>query len=134
MSSLTSVEVGMIVEGTVTGISNFGAFVALPGGKTGMVHISEVADVFVRDIREFIQEQQKVMVKVVSQDERGKVALSLRQANPSFRPEAPRPRERRGGQSFEDKLAKFLRESEDKMSDLRRVEGKRGGRGGRQGL
>lgn len=122
----------MIVEGTVTGISNFGAFVLLPNGKTGLVHISEVADVYVRDVREHVKEQDKVSVKVLSQDERGKIALSLRQADPNYQPAAHHPRDRRSGQSFEDKLAKFLRDAEDKMTDLRRIDGKRGGRGGRQ--
>lgn len=133
MTSVSSIEIGSIVEGTVTGITHFGAFVALSNGKTGLVHISEVANVYVREVAEFLKEQDKVLVKVLSQDERGKIALSIKQADPSYQPAAPRPaRDRRGNLSFEDKLAKFLKESEDKQSDLKRIEGKRGGRGGRQ--
>lgn len=137
MTSVSSIEVGSIAEGTISGITNFGAFVLLATGQTGLVHISEVADAYVRDVRDFLKEGDKVRVKVVSIDERGKMALSIKQADPSYRP-APafRLRERRGGsQSFEDKLARFLKDSEDKQADLRRVEGKRGGRGGgRQGF
>ena len=136
MTSVSSYEVGNVIEGTVSGITNFGAFVLLPNGQTGLVHISEVADAYVREIRDFLKEGDKIQVKVIMLDERGKMALSIKQADPDYRP-APafRQRERRGGgQSFEDKIARFLKDSEDKMADLRRVEGKRGGRGGRQGV
>lgn len=130
---MSSFEVGSVVEGTVSGLTNFGAFVLLPNGKTGLVHISEVAQGFVKDIREHLQEQQKVQVKVVSV-EGHKIALSIRQASPTFQPAPPgRSRERRASGSFEDKMARFLRDSEDRLGDLRRVEGKRGGRGGRNG-
>ena len=61
-----SIEVGAVVEGTVTGITNFGAFIELPGGKVGLVHISEVADVYVRDVKDFLKERDKVQVKVLS--------------------------------------------------------------------
>lgn len=131
------IEVGSVVDGVVTGITHFGAFVELPNGKTGLVHISEVADAFVRDINDFLKVQDQVQVKVLSSDEKGKIALSIKQADPNYRPAAPRgPREsggRRHSASFEDKLAKFLRESEDKLTDLRRnTDGKRGGRGTRR--
>ena len=53
-----SIEVGSIVEGVVTGITNFGAFVELPGGKVGLVHISEVADVYVKDVHDFLKEKE----------------------------------------------------------------------------
>jgi S1 RNA binding domain protein len=128
------VEVGRVVQGTVTGITHFGAFVALPNGQTGLVHISEVADAYVRDIKDYIKEHDVVKVKVLSMDERGKIALSIRQAEP--RAEAG-PRGARGGRpsrrapgSFEDKLKQFMKDSEDRLSDLRRsTESKRGGRG-----
>ena len=55
--------VGAIVEGKVTGITKFGAFVALPENKSGMVHISEVASSFVNDIKDFLQEGQQVKVR-----------------------------------------------------------------------
>lgn len=132
LTSAAVIEIGSIVEGTVTGITNFGAFVLLPNGKTGLVHISEVADVYVRDINEFLKDQDKVQVKVLSLDDRGKVALSIKQADPGYRPQSSRPR---GGArptgNFEDKMARFMKDSEDRMTDLRRIEGKRGGRGGR---
>ena len=59
-----AIEVGQIVEGVVTGITNFGAFISLPGNVTGLVHISEVADAYVKDIKDYLKEQDKVKVKV----------------------------------------------------------------------
>ncbi len=126
-------EVGNIVEGTVTGITNFGAFVELPGGSTGLVHISEVADAYVHDVKDYLKENDKIKVKIISIKE-GKIGLSIRQVN---RPESrPRPMSRppRRGQnlSFEDKLARFLKESDERQMDLRRsTDAKRGGRGSR---
>ena len=70
-----SIEVGSVVEGVVTGITNFGAFIELPEGKTGLVHISEVADVYVKDVHDFLSEQDKVKVKVLSIDEKGKIEI-----------------------------------------------------------
>ncbi len=143
----------MVVEGTVTGITHFGAFVALPNGKTGLVHISEVADAYVKDIKDYLHENDVVKVRVLSMDENGKIGLSIRQAAEP-RPDAPvreaRPprepggghREPRGGgrggnqfnrgvqPTFEDKLQRFMRDSEDRLQDLKRsTESKRGGRG-----
>ena len=66
-----SIEVGSIVEGVVSGITNFGAFINLPDNKVGLVHISEVADVYVKDVKDFLKEQDKVKVKVLSVDEKG---------------------------------------------------------------
>ena len=71
---------GNILEGTVVNITNFGAFVEIEG-KTGLVHISEVADSFVKDIRQHLNEQDKVKVKVISIDDNGKISLSIKQAN-----------------------------------------------------
>lgn len=71
---------GNIVEGTVINITNFGAFIEVEG-KTGLVHISEVADSYVKDIREHLSEQDKVKVKVISIDDNGKISLSIKQAN-----------------------------------------------------
>lgn len=81
-------EVGSIVEGKVTGITKFGAFVDLGEGKSGMVHISEVADVFVSEITEFLSEGQMVKVKVISIGDDGKISLSIKKATP--KPAAPR--------------------------------------------
>lgn len=146
-----SLEVGAILEGEVTGITNFGAFVQLPEGKVGLIHISEVSNVYVKDVHDFLKEHDKVKVKVLSIDERGKIGLSIKQANPPApaapaRPQRPQNdnRERRSGMrqqnakpvpvlSFEDKLSKFLKDSDDRMIDLKRnTESKRGGRGGRR--
>lgn len=130
MVGVDEVLIGSVVEGTVIGIAPFGAFVLLPDGKTGLVHISEIADAYVRDVREHLQEQALVRVKILGLDSRGKLSLSIRQADPSAEARAPR---RGGSHSFEEKLAHFMRESEDRMIDLRRLESKRGGRGGRHG-
>ncbi len=131
--------VGAVVEGVVTGITRFGAFVQLPSGKTGLVHISEVANEYVNDIKDFLKEQDKVKVKILSYDGNQKIGLSIRQAQPGA-PAGPRRSEGRppmGGrrgpgrpQNFEDKLARFMKDSEDKQADLRRHhDSHRGGRG-----
>jgi len=137
-----SIEVGSVVEGVVTGITNFGAFVELPGGKVGLIHISEVADVYVRDVKDFLKEQDNVKVKVLSIDERGKIGLSIKQLQPPSPSPAPSPIPRRApvndnrrygkvnAPSFEDKLTKFLKDSDERLGDLKRnTESKRGGRG-----
>lgn len=121
-------KVGSIVEGVVTGITNFGAFVQLPNGLTGLVHISEVADSFVKDIRDYLNKDDKVNVRVLSVDGGGKIGLSIRKAREDH---GRRARYSRGDRaSFEDKLAKFMKESDERLQDLRRnTESKRGGRG-----
>ena len=117
-----SFAVGQVVEGKITGITNFGAFVELSPGTTGLVHISEVADVYVKDIKEFVQLNDLVKVKILSMQD-GKIGLSIRQAQ-------PKP-SRQNTQSFEDKLAKFLKDSDERQSDLKKsLDSKRGGRGG----
>ncbi len=137
----TEIVVGAVVEGVVTGITRFGAFVLLPSGKTGLVHISEVADAYVNDIKDFLKEQDKVKVKILSFDGNQKIGLSIRQAQPGAssgpRRSEGRPsfggRGRRGPgrpQNFEDKLARFMKDSEDKQADLRRHhDTHRGGKG-----
>lgn len=135
-----ALEVGAIVEGVITGITNFGAFVQLPEGKVGLIHISEVSNVYVKDVHDFLKENDKVKVKVLSIDEKGKIGLSIKQLEPTP-PVPPRParpqmnmdrRSQRpsGPVSFEDKLSKFMKDSDDRLLDLRRnTESKRGGRG-----
>ena len=145
-----SLEVGSIVEGVVTGITNFGAFVDLGNNKTGLIHISEVSDVYVKDIKEFLKDGDKVTAKIISLDN-GKVGLSLKQLIPKT--EEPKQFSRpsyRGGYdgqerraarapvpaaSFEDKLSRFIKDSDERLLDLKRhTESKRGGRGaGRKG-
>lgn len=84
---MSTVEIGKIVDGVVTGITNFGAFVQLPDGKTGLCHISEIADSYVKSVGDHLTEAQPVKVKIISVDEKGKVSLSIRQA--SEKAEAP---------------------------------------------
>lgn len=131
-----SLEVGTIVEGKVTGITNFGAFVELSNGQTGLVHISEVADAYVEDINDYLKEQEVVKVKIINIRD-GKIGLSIKQVNPSPRSQAPRRGRggfrNRGPRSFEDKLSRFLKESDERQQSLRRSQdSKRGGRGTRR--
>ena len=72
-----TIEVGSVMEGTVTGITKFGAFVELPDKKVGLVHISEVANEYVKDVNDFLKVRDKVNVKVLSVDDKGKIALSI---------------------------------------------------------
>ena len=133
---MSPIAVGSIVEGVVTGITNFGAFILLPNGETGLVHISEVADTYVKDINEHFQKKDKVKVKVLSVNGDGKIGLSIKRALLDERKkEAPRKgafrkNSRSSGaadMSFEDKLAKFLKDSDEKQQDLKRnFESKRG--------
>jgi S1 RNA binding domain protein len=122
-------EVGAVVEGKVTGITHYGAFIELSPGVTGLVHISEVADAYVKDIKEFLKENDQVKVKIINMD-KGKIGLSIRQANPSSTPQrqrTPSPR------AFEDRLARYLKDSDERLTDLRRSQdSKRGGRGTRR--
>ncbi|WP_246946046.1 S1 domain-containing RNA-binding protein [Bacillus pinisoli] len=147
-----SIEVGSKLQGKVTGITNFGAFVELPGGSTGLVHISEVADNYVKDINEHLKVGDEVEVKVINVEKDGKIGLSIKkakerppQANTSSRPpssQRPRNSNRQGGgyrdqreqETFEQKMNRFLKDSEDRLTSLKRhTESKRGGRGARRG-
>lgn len=127
--------VGAIVEGKVTGITNFGAFVDLGDGKTGMVHISEVALTYVSDIHQFVKENDTVKVKVLNIDENGKVSLSIKKAlenqQKSEQRRAPAKayvpdksfvwgEQKKEAVSFEDMMNKFKQTSDEKMSDLKR--------------
>lgn len=131
-------QVGEILEGKVSGITKFGAFVALPGGKSGLVHISEVANAFVSDVSEHVQVGQTVKVKLLSITPEGKINLSIKRTLPETprpdtrprRPEpspaAPRPArsvppaaETSGNQEFEDRLKKFMQESDSRIADSR---------------
>lgn len=88
-------EIGSIYEGKVTGITKFGAFVLLPTGKSGMVHISEVANTFVSDINDYLKEGQAVTVKLISIDQQGRINLSIKKALPQ--PEQPARSQRPAG-------------------------------------
>ena len=123
------ITVGSVVEGRVTGISKFGAFVELPDGRVGLVHISEVADTFVRDISDHLSEQDKVRVKVIDMTETGKVGLSIKQAAPAKQP--PQYYESSSyatEENFEDKLLRFMKESNEKQVTLKRHQDNRKGR------
>ncbi len=135
------VEIGKIIEGKVTGITNFGAFVQLSVGKTGLVHISEVALAYVKDINEHLKVNDVVKVKVISIDDKGKVSLSIKKAlEDEQRKAARKPANVEFGQkgaptelSFEDKMKQFMQNSDEKMTDLRRnMDSKRSGGGYRR--
>ena len=144
-------EIGAILEGKVSGITKFGAFVDLPDGKTGMVHISEVASTFVNDIHDHLTIGQVVKVKVLTISDEGKIGLSIKKATaaPSgeggprrqgnsqprrqSRPPAPSPgrpgrfewqsSSRSESSDFEDMMSRFKAASDDRMGDLYRAEG-----------
>lgn len=128
-------KTGDVLEGKVTGVTKFGAFVDLGDGKTGMVHISEVARTFVNDIADHVKEGDTVKVKVLSIGDDGKVSLSIKRAMEPPPRRGPRPpavspgrpdsvqwsgNQAKGEQSFEDMMSKFKQTSEDKFSDLKR--------------
>lgn len=140
------VEIGSVYDGTVTGLTNFGAFVKLDDGTTGMVHISEVASEYVSDISQHLSQGDKVKVKVIDINDKGKISLSIKKALPAEekpKPRNPRPQtkgsnsrgwkgnsqneQQSGSMSFEDMMAKFKAQSDEKISDLKRNTDKRGG-------
>lgn len=142
------IDIGSIYDGIVTGLTKFGAFVKLDNGTTGMVHISEVASEYVNDITEHLSEGDKVKVKVLEINEKGKASLSIKKAMPEpEKPKQSKPKQQnnknsdRGWKgapqqesnspmSFEDMMAKFKAQSEDKMSDIKRSSDRRGGNTG----
>lgn len=174
-----TIEVGSQVQGRVTNITNFGAFVDLGDNKTGLVHISEIADHFVKDINDELQKNDEILVKVLKIEDNGNIALSIKQSDqpnqtaekkaarpastvessekrPERKPEKsyqrqesapryssrPRPtsgsssfsKASKGSGSFDDLMSDFLKDSEERLTSLKRnTEHKRGGRGGRRG-
>ncbi len=146
------IEEGAILSGKVTGLTDFGAFVELEGGKTGMVHISEVASNYVKDIKEHLSVGQEVKTKIISVSPEGKISLSIKRLEEQpkeQRPQRPqRPKgERRSSpnvwngqksnapaegekQSFEDMMARFKQVSDEKMTDLKRASDSKRGSGG----
>lgn len=123
--------VGEIVEGKVTGITNFGVFVDLGENQTGMVHISEVAQTYVNDINEHVKVGDTVKMKVLNVAD-GKISLSIKRAQEPKKPERkpklpPKPdnsfvwtEKKTEPASFEDMMNKFKQVSDDKFSDLKR--------------
>ena len=148
-------SVGAIMDGKVTGITKFGAFVALPEGKSGLVHISEIAYSYVNEVSDHLHEGQEVRVKIIGIDQAKRINLSIKQVEPPPQ-RAPRqggPRQgggsrppRQGGGSsrpmgfvhqapkeptdFEDRLKQFMQSSDSKLSELRYIEKKGGNRRG----
>jgi S1 RNA binding domain protein len=180
---MSTIEVGAKLEGKVTGITHFGAFVELPGNVTGLVHISEIADSYVKDVKDHLKLEDVVTVKVINVDKDGKIGLSIKKAvdkppeaagsggyrersgppregGGGFRERSGPPREGGGGfggrgggfggrggdrrqggggfaaggrLTFEDKMSRFMKDSEERMSSLKKnTEGKRGGRGAKR--
>ena len=150
---MEQLEVGSIVEGKVSGITKFGAFVSLPDGRSGLVHISEISYTYVNDVKDHLQEGQAVKVKLIGVDESGRVNLSIKKAmDPPPRAEgaapprpgrdkSPRPitftgqRKQAEPVTFEDKLKRFMASSDSKLSEHHMNERKgsrRRGGGGRR--
>lgn len=154
------ISVGAILEGTIKSITKFGAFVSLPGGRSGLVHISEIAHSYVANVSDFLSEGQAVKVKVVSIDEAGRINLSIKKATPPPpRPQgsardragpfliseggnrtfnAPHTREPRaaapqpaGPADFEARLKQFMQASDSRLSDLKLNEKRSSRRGHR---
>lgn len=151
--------VGSILDGKVTGITKFGAFVALPEGRSGLVHISEIAYSYVNEVSDYLQEGQQVKVKVIGIDQANRINLSIKKVNdPPARqgggqggrpPRQGAPRQgapRQGGPrqggftprpstpkeptDFEDRLRQFMQASDSKLSELRYLEKKGSNRRG----
>ena len=132
-------EIGSILDGKVTSITKFGAFVMLPMGRTGMVHISEISQSYVNDIRSHLTEGQEVKVRILAVGQDGRISLSIKKALPQSAPRAGKaPAETRppprsyDSLSFEDKLKQFMQDSQNKMSDLNSGERRIPRRGGRR--
>ncbi len=125
-----SIEVGNVLEGKVTGITKFGAFVALPGGSNGLVHISEISNDYVEKVEDFLKKDDIVKVKVLSAQE-GKVSLSIKAAMPKIKkPEEvdwSKKEVRSTETSFEDKMSQFLKDSNERYVSIRAREKKKSG-------
>lgn len=134
-----TIELGSDIKGIVVSIADYGAMVRLADGKTGLIHISEIADTFVRNVRDYLSEDDEVTVKVLRMNDKGRYELSLKQceqrelthaggsapvtqtfehrSSPPLRPAA----------TFEDRLSRFLKDSEQRQHDLKRhLDTKRG--------
>ncbi|MHB9035514.1 MAG: S1 RNA-binding domain-containing protein [Armatimonadota bacterium] len=144
-----AIEVGTNVRGAILKVAEYGAIVRLPEGNTGLIHISEIANTYVRDVRDYVNEGDEVTVKVLRLGPKGRLELSLKQCDSNTAETIRKPvaagtgTSHRGGQrvfensdhssaprqpaSFEDRLSRFLKDSEERMHDLKRhLESKRG--------
>lgn len=147
-------EVGSVLEGKVTGITKFGAFVSFPSGKSGLVHISEIAYPYVQNVSDHLSDGQTVKVKVIGIDENGRINLSIKKAteqqnaaprpfqaqnrNPNTPSRAPAfrgaaaasPQTTDAGPTdttFEDKLKRFMQDSDNKISSLKQYTERKSG-------
>ena len=146
---MQQLEIGKIYNGKVKGITQYGAFVDIEGGGSGMVHISEIANTYVSEIRDHLTENQEVRVKVIGINEAGKVSLSIKKAAENG-DQAPQQKQRRGGgerrenrpkpniwepkkqtppseMTFEDMMSHFKQASEERMCDLKRSTDRKNG-------
>ena len=123
---MTEDLIGQVLEGSVTNVANFGAFVLLSNNQEGLIHISEIANEFISDINKYIKAGDKVKVKILAKNSKNKLELSLKQAVDSevvvteekkTKPAAPRKPK---NPNFEDKLNVFLKRSEERQIDIRR--------------
>lgn len=146
---MATIELGSTVKGTVVKIADYGAIVRLGGGKTGLVHISEIADTFVRDVRDYLCEDDEVTVRVLRLNNKGRYELSMKQCEARLPPRTDRqepahaaahpvaagqsdrsypPETRPPPANFEDRLFRFLKDSEQRQHDLKRSTESRRGR------
>lgn len=136
-----SLDIGSVVQGTVVGITNFGAFIELPDGATGLVHISEISNEYVKKVQDFLTRDDKVEVKIIGKNKKGKYDLSIKQVKTPVeeKPKVKSPRKSKyhrdnsrkfepkpavqqshKSSTFEDKLAQFLKDSEQKQLDIKK--------------
>ena len=138
---MAAIEVGSVLEGKITGITKFGAFVALPEGRSGLVHISEISNTYVNDVHDHVQLGQSVTVRVLNVASDGKINLSIKraaeapaparvpaagQAAPPDGTDGKQPRSAvpaadppGSNREFEDRLKKFMQESDSRIADNR---------------
>jgi len=126
-------EVGAIVAGKITGITKFGAFATIAPGKSGLIHISEIASSYVNDIRDYLTEGQEVMVKITGVDQSGRLNLSIKAATAAPTDRArdsrpPKPPAEAPEPAFEDKLKRFMQDSDKKISGMKQYSDKKGSR------
>ncbi len=113
-------EVGAVIEGEVTHIAKFGAFIRFDDNKEGLIHISEIANEFVTDINQHVQQGQRISVKIIGKNKEGKLELSLKRLQEVKKEPALFIHQKSKNNDFEDKMSMFLKKSEEKQVDIRR--------------
>jgi len=116
-----SIKSGDVVQGIVTKITNYGAFFKLPDNNTGLCHISEVSNDYVKDVNDYLKEEQEVKVKVLNVKDDGKIELSIKaliKKSPANTRRTP-PVKEKPKESFENMLSNFLKSSEDNLKSLK---------------